>query len=161
MPAPKIGLALGSGVARGWAHIGVLRRLEQEGIKPDLVCGTSIGALVGGLYLADQLDTLEDWARDLGRMSLFRFLDLRLSGGGLISGKKLFKLIDEAVGETRIEDLPVPFSATTVCGPSLSAGMATRIGDQSSGVMITSAYSSGGRSTWKEPSSPVFLRIDQ
>ncbi len=113
MPAPKIGLALGSGVARGWAHIGVLRRLEKEGIKPDLVCGTSIGALVGGLYLAGQLDTLEDWARDLGRMSLFRFLDLRLSGGGLISGKKLFKLIDDAVGETCIEDLPVPFSAIT------------------------------------------------
>ncbi|MCG8492586.1 MAG: patatin-like phospholipase family protein [Sneathiellales bacterium] len=113
MPAPKIGIALGSGVARGWAHIGVLRRLEKEGIKPDLVCGTSIGALVGGLYLAGEIDTLEEWARDLGKASMFRFLDLRLSGGGLISGKKLFRLIDEAVGEKQIEDLPIPFSAIT------------------------------------------------
>lgn len=113
MPAPKIGLALGSGVARGWAHIGVLRRLEKEGIKPDLVCGTSIGALVGGLYLAGELDRLEDFARNLGKASLFRFLDLRLSGGGLISGKKLFRLIDDAVGEKKIEDLPIPFAAIT------------------------------------------------
>lgn len=113
MPAPKIGIALGSGVARGWAHIGVLRRLEKEGIKPDLVCGTSIGALVGGLYLSGEIDTLEEWARDLGKASMFRFLDLRLSGGGLISGKKLFKLIDEAVGERKIEDLPIPFAAIT------------------------------------------------
>lgn len=111
MPAPKIGLALGSGVARGWAHIGVIRRLEKEGIKPDLVCGTSIGALVGGLYLADELHTLEDWARDLGKASMFRFLDLRLTGGGLISGKKLFKLIDDAIGDKNIEDLNIPFSA--------------------------------------------------
>lgn len=111
MPTPKIGLALGSGVARGWAHIGVLRQLEKEGIKPDLVCGTSIGALVGGLYLADELDMLEDWARDLGKASMFRFLDLRLSGGGLISGKKLFRLIDDALGSRNIEDLPIPFAA--------------------------------------------------
>ncbi|WP_169546356.1 patatin-like phospholipase family protein [Sneathiella aquimaris] len=111
--APKIGIALGSGVARGWAHIGVLRRLEKEGIKPDLICGTSIGALVGGLYLSGDLDTLEEWARNLGKMSLFRFLDLRLSGGGLISGKKLFKLINDTVGDKRIEDLNMPFAAIT------------------------------------------------
>ncbi|OUR77534.1 hypothetical protein A9Q83_10355 [Alphaproteobacteria bacterium 46_93_T64] len=113
MPPPKIGIALGSGVARGWAHIGVLRRLEKEGIKPDVVCGTSIGALVGGLYLADELDLLERWARDLGKSSMFRFLDLRLSGGGLISGKKLYRLIDDAVGGVKIESLPVPFAAIT------------------------------------------------
>jgi len=113
MADPKIGIALGSGVARGWAHIGVLRRLEKEGIKPDIVCGTSIGALVGGVYLAGSMDMLEDWARDLGRTSMFRFLDLRLTGGGLISGKRLFRLIDEAVGNIDIEDLPIPFSAIT------------------------------------------------
>jgi len=113
MPPPKIGLALGSGVARGWAHIGVLKRLEKEGIRPDLICGTSIGALVGGIYLAGQLDQLEEWARDLGKVSLFRFLDLRLSGGSLISGKKLFKLIDDVVGDIQIEDLPAPFAAIT------------------------------------------------
>jgi len=113
MPIPKIGLALGSGVARGWAHIGVLRRLEKEGIKPDIVCGTSIGALVGGFYLAGELDRLEEWSRDIGRGSMFRFLDLRLRGGGLISGKKLFRLIDDAVGGVSIESLPVPFAAIT------------------------------------------------
>lgn len=113
MADPKIGIALGSGVARGWAHIGVLRRLEKEGIKPDIVCGTSIGALVGGVYLAGSIDMLEDWARDLGKTSMFRFLDLRLSGGGLVSGKRLFRLIDEAVGNIDIEELPIPFSAIT------------------------------------------------
>ncbi len=113
MPTPKIGIALGSGVARGWAHIGVLRRLEKEGIKPDLVCGTSIGAVVGGLYLAGALDELESWARTLGRMNLFRFLDLRLSGGSLISGRKLYKLIDDAIGDMNIEDLSIPFAAIT------------------------------------------------
>lgn len=113
MPTPKIGLALGSGVARGWAHIGVLRRLEKEGIKPDIVCGTSIGAVVGGLYLAGELDALESWARSLGKMNLFRFLDLRLSGGSLISGRKLFKIIEDSIGDIQIEDLPVPFAAIT------------------------------------------------
>jgi NTE family protein len=113
MVTPTIGVALGSGVARGWAHIGVLRRLEKEGIKPDIVCGTSIGALVGGLYLCGELDKLEDWARNLGKSSMFRFLDLRLSGGGLISGKRLYRLIDEAVGDTQIEDLGPSFAAIT------------------------------------------------
>ncbi|WP_169569989.1 patatin-like phospholipase family protein [Sneathiella limimaris] len=113
MAAPRIGIALGSGVARGWAHIGVLRRLEKEGIKPDLICGTSIGAVVGGLYLAGELEQLEEWARSLGRISLFRFLDLRLRGGSLISGRKLFRLIDDAIGDTQIEDLPIPFAAIT------------------------------------------------
>ncbi|TNE42105.1 MAG: hypothetical protein EP348_00325 [Alphaproteobacteria bacterium] len=113
MSQPKLGLALGSGVARGWAHIGVIRRLLQEGITPDFVCGTSIGALIGGMYLAGKLDELEDWARDLGKSSLFRLLDIRLSGGGLISGTKLFKLLEETLGDTRIEDLSAPFAAVT------------------------------------------------
>src|SRR5690606_19377030 len=65
---PRIGLALGSGVARGWAHIGILRVLEREGVQADIVAGTSIGALVGGVWLAGQMDTLEAWARSLNRM---------------------------------------------------------------------------------------------
>ncbi len=113
MPRPTIGLALGSGVARGWAHIGVIRALEEAGIKPDFVCGTSIGALVGGMYLADKMDHLEKWALNLGRASMFRFLDLRLSGGGLISGKKLYRTIEKTIGDMQIEDLPVPFAAIT------------------------------------------------
>ena len=71
---PKIGLALGSGVARGWAHIGALRALIRAGYMPDVICGTSIGALVGGFYLAGHLDVLEEWARELGiRLELVRW----------------------------------------------------------------------------------------
>ncbi|WP_373085508.1 patatin-like phospholipase family protein [Sneathiella sp.] len=113
MSRPKIGLALGSGIARGWAHIGVIRRLEKEGIKPDYVTGTSIGALIGGMYLAGKLDDLEDWARDIGKSGLFRLLDIRLSGGGLISGNKMLKLLESTIGDINIEDLPVPYAAIT------------------------------------------------
>ncbi|GLQ06831.1 patatin-like phospholipase family protein [Sneathiella chinensis] len=141
MTTPKIGLALGSGVARGWAHIGVLRRLEKEGIKPDLVCGTSIGALVGGLYLAGQLDSIEDFARSFGRTSMFRFLDLRLSGGSLISGKKLFNVITDTVGDTRIEDLPAPFSAITT---ELGTGHEIWIREGSLAEAIAASYALPG-----------------
>ena len=67
---PRIGLALGAGVARGWAHIGVIRALKKLGIEPDIVTGTSVGALVGGCYLAGHLDTLEEWTRNLSRMKI-------------------------------------------------------------------------------------------
>ena len=108
---PRIGLALGSGAARGWAHIGVLRALEAAGVRPDIICGTSIGALIGGIYLAGHLDRLETWARALNRMRLVRLLDLKLSGGGLIGGERLMRLIQANIGDTRIEDLPAPFAA--------------------------------------------------
>ena len=141
MARPKIGLALGSGVARGWAHIGVIRRLEQEGFKPDIVCGTSIGALVGGMYLAGKIDALEDWARDLGKSSLFRFLDIRLSGGGLISGAKLFSLLHETIGDTLIEDLPRPFSAITT---ELGTGHEIWIQEGNLATAITASYALPG-----------------
>ncbi len=107
---PSIGLALGSGIARGWAHIGVLRALDRYGLEPDIVCGTSIGALVGGLYLAGELDALELWARSLASTSIFRYMDVALGGGGIIGGKHLTKLIRETVGETRVEDLDRRFA---------------------------------------------------
>lgn len=113
METPVIGLALGSGVARGWAHIGVLQALEQQGIVPDLVCGTSIGALIGGMQQAGKLDAVEEFARGLKRNRLFRYLDLTLTGGGLISGKKLSSLADDALTDIQIEDLPRPFAAIT------------------------------------------------
>lgn len=141
MSRPTIGLALGSGVARGWAHIGVIRRLEKEGIKPDFVCGTSIGALVGGMYLAGKIGALEDWARDLGKSSLFRFLDIRLSGGGLISGRKLFSLLEKNIGDTRIEDLPAPFSAITT---ELGTGHEIWIRDGNLAKAITASYALPG-----------------
>lgn len=147
MPTPKIGIALGSGVARGWAHIGVLRRLEKEGIKPDLICGTSIGAVVGGLYLAGELDELEGWARTLGKMNLFRFLDLRLSGGSLISERKLYKLIDDAIGDMNIEDLPIPFAAITT---ELGTGHEIWVRNGHLGNAISASYALPGLFAPKE-----------
>lgn len=111
MTRPRIGLALGSGAGRGWAHIGVIRALVAEGIRPDIVAGTSIGALVGGVWLADHLDVLEDWARGLNRMRILRYLDLSLSAGGLIGGRRLTRLLNDNLGDMRVEDLSVPFAA--------------------------------------------------
>ncbi|HYH40057.1 MAG TPA: patatin-like phospholipase family protein [Azospirillum sp.] len=110
---PRIGLALGGGVARGWAHIGVLRALKRYGVEPDIVCGSSVGALVGGVALAGKLDALEDWARGLTRLKIAGYLDLRLrQGGGLIGGDKLVAEMRRHLGSIRIEDLPIPFTAT-------------------------------------------------
>ena len=108
---PRIGLALGAGVARGWAHIGVLRALKKLGIEPDIVTGTSVGALVGGCYLAGHLDTLEEWTRNLSRMKIVSYLDLRVRSGGLISGGRLMAEMKKHMGDKRIEDLPMPFAA--------------------------------------------------
>ena len=89
----KIGLALGGGAARGWSHIGVLRTLDEAGIVPDVIAGSSIGAVVGGCYAADALDDLERFARDLTRRRVFGLLDLNFAGSGLISGNRLSKLL--------------------------------------------------------------------
>ena len=107
---PRIGLALGSGAARGWAHIGVIRALEAAGVKPDVICGTSIGALVGGVHLAGKLDILEQWARDLTRLKVMSYLDFQMARGGLISGNRLTENIARHLGDLRIEDLPAPFA---------------------------------------------------
>ena len=85
----KIGLALGGGSARGWAHIGVLRALNEAGIYPDIIAGTSIGAVVGGCYVAGELDALEQFARELTRRKVLGFLDFNFSGSGLINGQRL------------------------------------------------------------------------
>ncbi len=109
---PRIGLALGAGVARGWAHIGVLRALKRYGIEADVVCGASVGALVGGIHLAGRLEALEDWARGLNRRRIVGYLDLRLrQGGGLIGGERLVAEMRRHLGDRRVEDLPVPFVA--------------------------------------------------
>src|SRR5689334_11990785 len=90
-PAKKAGiaLALGGGAARGWAHIGVLRALEEAGIEIDMIAGTSIGALVGGCFLAGKLDELEEFARSLTKRRIFGLLDFNLGGSGLLGGMKL------------------------------------------------------------------------
>ena len=109
---PIIGLALGGGAARGFAHIGIVRTLVANGIVPDVVVGTSIGAVVGGLYAAGRLDTLEEWGRSLqGMRNILGYLDIRLNGSGLIGGEKLATRLEDAVGQALIEDLPIKFAA--------------------------------------------------
>src|SRR6201986_131002 len=107
---PVIGLALGGGAARGFAHIGIVRTLIAHGIVPNVVVGTSIGAVVGGAYAAGHLDTLEQWARSLQRGKIFGFADIRLNGSGLIGGDKLAAQLEAAMGATLIEDLPIKFA---------------------------------------------------
>ncbi|MCC5977197.1 MAG: patatin-like phospholipase family protein [Salinarimonas sp.] len=107
----KIGIALGGGAARGWSHIGVLRVLAQEGIVPDMVAGTSIGAVVGGCHAAGKLDDLETFARSLTRARVLGLLDFSLSASGLIAGEKLRQLLEEDLGGMRIENLPIRFGA--------------------------------------------------
>jgi NTE family protein len=111
MTAPRIGLALGGGIARGWAHIGVLRRLTEIGLVPDLVCGTSMGALVGGFYLAGKLDEFEHLIRTLTRLRMVRLLDFMVPQNGILGGKRMFREMEKLVGEIHIEDLPKPFAA--------------------------------------------------
>ena len=101
----KIGLALGGGAARGWSHIGVLRALAKAGIHPDIVVGTSIGAVVGGCYVAGELDELEGFARELTRRKVLGYLDFNFSGSGLISGQKLCNRLDQKLANVDIERL--------------------------------------------------------
>ena len=108
---PSIGLALGGGAARGFAHIGVLRVLEKNGIRPNVVAGTSIGAVVGGIWAAGKLDRLEDWARGLTKRNILGLLDFTLGGAGLIGGRRLVELMRRDVGTLSIEDLPIVFAA--------------------------------------------------
>ncbi|MDP2267242.1 MAG: patatin-like phospholipase RssA [Thiobacillus sp.] len=107
---PLIGLALGGGSARGWAHIGVIRALANAGIEPDLVCGTSIGALVGAAYVGGELDRLEDWVRSLRLQTVVGFLDVSLNGG-LIKGDKLIAFFRDHFVDRDITDLARPFGA--------------------------------------------------
>ena len=109
-PLARVGLALGSGSARGWAHIGVVRALEQAGVRPELVCGTSIGSLVGAAYAAGELDRLEQWARSLRKGEVIKFLDVSL-GRGLVKGERIMSFLRSNFRDRPIEDLALPFAA--------------------------------------------------
>jgi len=108
--AIRIGVALGSGSARGWAHIGVLRTLRAAGILPDVVCGTSIGAIVGAFFCLGRLDTLEDWARRLTRVSVGRLCDFQFGAGGLVGGRRIERMLGEHYGDQAIEHLATSFA---------------------------------------------------
>jgi NTE family protein len=108
---PTIGLALGGGAARGFAHIGVIRTLIAHGIVPEVIVGTSIGAVAGGCYAAQQLDDLESWARSLNVRSVLSYLDISLSGSGLIRGNHLADRLEVGLKDSRIDELPIRFAA--------------------------------------------------
>ena len=111
MTRPRIGLALGSGAARGWSHIGVIAALSEAGIEPDIVCGTSIGSLVGAAYVAGRLAALRRWAEKVTWREIVGLVDVRLSGGGLVEGKQVTAFLRElGIGEP-IESYAKPYAA--------------------------------------------------
>ena len=111
MAPPIIGLALGGGAARGFAHIGVLRTLAKHGITADVIVGTSIGAVVGGCHATGQLDEFEEWCTTLSVRRVLGYLDVSFSGAGLIGGGRLATRLEKGLGKTIIEDLPIRFAA--------------------------------------------------
>jgi NTE family protein len=108
---PSIGLVLGGGAARGFAHIGVIRTLIAKGIVPDVIAGTSIGAVIGGCYAAGRLDGVEQWCRSLTRRSVLSYLDVSFGGSALLNGGRLADKLLETAGDAAIEQLPVRFAA--------------------------------------------------
>ncbi len=107
---PRIGLVLGGGAARGWAHIGVIRALAERGIRPDLIAGSSVGAIVGGVVAANRLDPFEHWVRRLRRIDIIRLLDARMTGGGFLQGAMLMRALEKVIGNPVIENLDIPFA---------------------------------------------------
>ena len=106
-----ISLILGSGGARGLAHIGIIQELEKNGYIIKSISGCSMGALIGGIYAIGKLDEFEEWIRALSTQDIFSLLDLSLQKGGLIKGDKIIETLRKLVGETLIENLPIPFTA--------------------------------------------------
>ena len=104
----NIGLALGSGSSRGWSHIGIIKALIDMGVEPDIVCGTSIGALVGASYVSNNLDKLQGWVCSLTKFKLVKYFEIKASLNGFIDKKKLHEFLNEYVSEngSLIEDLP-------------------------------------------------------
>lgn len=107
---PRVGLALGSGSARGWAHIGVLQALDEAGLRPDIVCGSSIGALVGAAYAAGELERFGTWVQSLGMRQVWGFMDFNLSGG-MLKGEKLIDFWRRNFADFDIQASPIPFGA--------------------------------------------------
>lgn len=134
-PAPVIGLALGSGSARGWAHIGIIQALEEAGIRPQVVAGTSVGALVGAVYVSGQLNAFADWVRTLTSRDVFGLMDLSFSGG-MVKGERLFGFFEQTHANPNIEDLEQRF--VSVC-TEMSSGREIWIGQ---GPIISAARAS-------------------
>ena len=111
---PTVALALGSGGAKGLAHIGVIEELEAQGYRIAAIAGSSMGALVGGIHAAGKLDVYRDWVSALAKLDVLRLVDWTFSGGGLIKGEKIIGTLRALVGDALIEDLPLAFTAVAV-----------------------------------------------
>ncbi len=112
---PTIGLVLGSGASRGWSHIGVVKALVAANIEPDVVCGTSVGAMVAAAYLTGNMQRLEEWVLGTTRADVLRFFDVRLGQSGFVDTKRFSAFLNDYVagGAKRIEDLPKKFAAVS------------------------------------------------
>ncbi len=111
---PTVSLVLGGGGARGYAHIGVIEELIAQGFDIRSIAGSSMGALIGGIYAAGKLDAYSDWVRPLQRFDILRLLDWTLSGGGFIKGNRIINVLRELIGDLDIEDLPITYTAVAV-----------------------------------------------
>lgn len=109
---PKIGLVLGSGSARGWAHIGAIRELAEAGVVPDIVCGCSIGAFVGAVYVDGDIEKLESWVSTLTWKDVVSLLDVSLTSG-LIKGEKLIEFFERHFVDRNFNDLGLPFAVVS------------------------------------------------
>ena len=113
--SPKIGLVLGSGASRGWSHIGIIKALLREGIEPDIVCGTSVGAMIGGSYLAGNLEKLENWVLGSTRTDVLKFFKVKFSQSGFVDNERMIAFLHDYVAakDVQIQDLPKRFAAVS------------------------------------------------
>ncbi|MCV7179588.1 patatin-like phospholipase family protein [Mycolicibacterium sphagni] len=110
-PAGRVALALGSGGARGYAHIGVIDELQRRGYDIIGIAGSSMGALVGGLHAAGALDEFSDWAQTLTQRAVLRLLDPSIAAAGVLRAEKILDTVRDMLGEATIETLPIPYTA--------------------------------------------------
>ncbi|WNL46298.1 patatin-like phospholipase family protein [Dyella sp. BiH032] len=108
---PTVALALGAGGAKGLAHIGAIEEIERQGYEVVAIAGTSMGALIGGIYAMGKLGAYRDWVSALAKMDVLRLVDWTFSGGGLIKGERIIGTLRELIGDARIEDLPMAYTA--------------------------------------------------
>ncbi len=107
----KISLVLGSGGARGYTHIGVIEELLEHGYEIKSISGSSMGALIGALYVCGKLDEFKEWVLSLDLLDVAKLVDFSFTGTGIIQGDKVFQIFEEMIGDVMIEDLPIPFTA--------------------------------------------------
>jgi NTE family protein len=110
---PKVGLVLGSGASRGWSHIGIIKALLREGIEPDIICGTSVGAMIGAAYLAGNLEKLESWVLASTRTDVLKFFNVKFTRSGFVDSERMKRFLNDYVAaqDMQIENLPKPFAA--------------------------------------------------